>query len=294
MPGAVEPMLPEALSNDAARWFPARPRRAVTAEMLFNGDEHRRGAAFYRSAIRSDARLDYEDVDQIFAGAETAEDPWAQPLAAARAQVERRRCRPSAAAAPGAGGRIGRAGVRVRPAGHVDRVPHEEQTESHKVIEHLMIAANEAVAEYLDKHHLPALYRVHEKPDPASVDSSPASSSRSAWRRRRCPSTSPHAGGGDRRRDASARRRARARKGHGGAALTFLVLRSLKQAIYSPQNLGHSGLRSATYCHFTSPIRRYPDLIVHRALLAGRRRGRRRAEAPRPARRRRVDEHPRA
>ena len=84
VPGRVEPMLPEALSNDACSLVPRQERAAVTVELDFEGADVKR-AQFYRSTIRSDARLDYEQVDRVFAGAEAAEEPWATPLAAARA-----------------------------------------------------------------------------------------------------------------------------------------------------------------------------------------------------------------
>ena len=143
------------------------------------------------------------------------------------------------------------------------------QTESHRLIEHLMIAANEAVATMLDERSIPALYRVHERPEPqavlrlvdqlASLDIAtppvpePLSPSQAAEIVAECAVLV----------DQHVRR-----TGHGRQALTSLVLRSLKQARYSPVNLGHAGLQSPRYCHFTSPIRRYPDLVCHRALLS--------------------------
>ena len=143
-----------------------------------------------------------------------------------------------------------------------------EQTESHRVIEHLMIAANEAVATLLETRKLPALYRVHERPEPARVErlaeqlaslGVPTPPLPQAM----TPQQAADAVAGIAHLVAEEVRR----RGHGGAALTSLVLRSLKQAHYSPRNLGHAGLRSLRYCHFTSPIRRYPDLVCHRSLL---------------------------
>ncbi len=148
--------------------------------------------------------------------------------------------------------------------GHVTAVEPDEQTESHRLIEHLMIAANEAVAALLEDRNLPALYRVHERPDGARVarlDRADRVARRPRARRQRRPLLHPGDGGG--RRHLARRGPAEAKQG-----LSFLVLRALKQAYYTPENRGHAGLRSARYCHFTSPIRRYPDLVVHRALLA--------------------------
>jgi ribonuclease R len=266
VPGTVEPMLPEVLSNGACSLVPGQDRLAVTVEMEFEGASVRR-TAFHRTVIRSDARLDYPRVDRVFAGSEPAESPWAEPLAAARrvasALQERREAQGALAVES------------VEPEfsfsreGHVTEQDASEQTESHTLIEHLMIAANEAVAGLLEARALPALYRVHERPEPARVERladqlaaldvpTPALAD---------PMTPQQAadavGEISRLVDVEVRRR-----GHGRAALTSLVLRALKQAHYSPKNVGHAGLRSPRYCHFTSPIRRYPDLICHRALLS--------------------------
>jgi ribonuclease R len=266
VPGTVEPMLPEVLSNGACSLVPHQDRLAVTVELEFEGATVRR-TAFHRSIIRSDARLDYPTVDRVFAGEEPAEAPWAVPLAAAR----------SVAGALQAL-RESRGALAVESEepefvfgreGHVTELAWSEQTESHRLIEHLMIAANEAVATLLETRKLPALYRVHERPEPARVERlvdqltsldvpTPAL---------------PDAMTPQQAADAVAEiahlvdREVR-RRGHGRIALTSLVLRALKQAHYSPKNVGHAGLRSSRYCHFTSPIRRYPDLVCHRALLA--------------------------
>jgi ribonuclease R len=266
VPGLVEPMLPEALSNRACSLVPGEDRLAVTVELEFEGSRVRR-TAFHRSLIRSDARLDYPRVDRIFAGLERAEDPWAAPLRTARraAQVlAEARERRGALAVESTEPEFG-----FSHEGHVESLLPSEQTESHRLIEFLMIAANEAVAGLLESRRLPALFRVHEPPDPPRVErlisqlesvdvpTPPVPEPMTPQQAGELVSEAAH------RVDAEVRRR-----GHGREAFTSLVLRSLKQAHYTPRNLGHYGLRSTRYCHFTSPIRRYPDLICHRALLS--------------------------
>jgi ribonuclease R len=266
VPGKVEPMLPEALSNDACSLLPYQDRLAVTVELDLDGADVVR-SAFHRSLIRSDARLDYPRVDRIFAGAERAEEPWAAPLEAARGV---------AAALDAARAARGALAVEsVEPEfdfsheGHVTALAGSVQTESHRLIEHLMIAANEAVAGLLEARKVPALYRVHERPEPARVERLVAQLAALDVPTPPLPETMTPQQAGDvvgeisRRVDEHVRR-----TGRGRAALTSLVLRSLKQAHYSARNTGHHGLKSPRYCHFTSPIRRYPDLVCHRALLS--------------------------
>ena len=266
VPGAVEPMLPQALSNDACSLLPGRDRLAVTVELELHGAEVGR-VAFYRSLIRSDERLDYERVDRIFAGRESAGEPWQKPLMAARdAAGALQRAREQ---------RGGLVLDSEEPEfcfdeqGNVSEVRGRVQTESHRLIEHLMIAANEAVARQLEQRGVPCLYRVHERPEPARVERLadqlasldvptpplPDHMSRSQ--------AAELVGDMSRRVDRHVRR-----TGRGRIALSSLVLRTLMQAYYSPTNLGHTGLHSSSYCHFTSPIRRYPDLVCHRALLS--------------------------
>jgi ribonuclease R len=266
VPGAVEPMLPEALSNQACSLVPGAERLAVTVEMELRG-ERVVNVSFYRSLIRSNARLTYDQVDRVFGGEERAEEPWAEPLAAAR---------DAARALREWRGRRGSLEVTSSEpqfvfdeVGHVVGVTHEEQTESHSLIEQLMILANEQVASYLAERGAPTLYRVHERPNPQSIE----------WvvtqlaslevptppvPKNMTPQQAGELAGEISRMVAEHVRRS----GRGRAALTSLVLRSLKQAYYTPRNLGHAGLASPRYCHFTSPIRRYPDLVAHRALLA--------------------------
>jgi ribonuclease R len=266
LPGTVEPMLPHALSSEACSLVPGAERLAVTVELLLHGAEVV-SASFCRSLIRSDMRLDYEHVDRVFAGEQPAPEPWGGPLAAARsaaAELQRAREQSGALVVDSEEPEIS-----FDEHGNVLDIHPRAQTESHRLIEHLMIAANEAVARRLAQASVPCLYRVHERPDPerirtlvaqlASLDVPTPPLPDSLYPAR----AAELVGEISRRVDAHVRR-----TGHGRVALSSLVLRSLKQAYYSPKNAGHAGLHSSRYCHFTSPIRRYPDLVCHRALLS--------------------------
>ena len=272
VPGMVEPMLPRDLSNEACSLVPGAPRATVTVEMVV-GERGVRRSSMYRSVIRSNERLDYDRVDRIFAGSEDAAEPWGGPLAAARA----------ASAALGAVRRAvaergGRGALEVDSAepqfsfdrdGNVVTAEVAEQTESHRLIEHLMIAANEQVARFLSDHRIPTLYRVHERPDAPAVERLIDQLESLGVPTPPVPGHMTPQQAADVVGEASVMVADWVRRsGRGGRALTSLVLRSLKQAYYDPRNLGHAGLALTHYCHFTSPIRRYPDLICHRGLLS--------------------------
>jgi ribonuclease R len=266
VPGAVEPMLPEVLSNGACSLVPGQERLAVTVELELNGAEVVK-TAFHRSVIRSDERLDYDRVDRIFAGDERAEGVWAQPLVAARAAAAALEARREAQGALVV--ESSEPDFSFDGRGHVKAAEATVQTESHRLIEHLMIAANEAVARLLSGRGVPTLYRVHERPEPSAVEQLVAKLSVLGVPTPPLPEPLSPSQAGEAIGAISRAVDAHVRKqGHGRRGLTTLVLRSLKQARYDPRNIGHTGLHSTAYCHFTSPIRRYPDLICHRALLS--------------------------
>jgi ribonuclease R len=265
-PGTVEPMLPRALSEDACSLAPGVERLAVTTEIELGPDAEPRGASFYRSRIRSDVRIDYDQLDRVFAGSEDAPEAVAEPLALAReaaaALGERRK---------GASLEVESAEPEFRfdAAGEALGARAVPQTESHRLIERLMILTNEQVAELLERRRVPAIYRVHPLPDPPRVERLVAQLDSLGIPTPPLRGTLTSREAGELAIEASRLvAREAARRGHGRDAYTSLVLRSLQQARYSEANLGHAGLGSSAYCHFTSPIRRYPDLVVHRALLA--------------------------
>ena len=266
VPGTVVPMLPEALSGDACSLAPGVERLAVTAEILLGADGEVRSSGFYRSLIRSDQRLSYDQLDRFFAGEETPPSEIAEPLELAR--------RAAAALAERRGG----SALEVSSSepefefdadGHVTAARAVEQTEAHRLIEQLMILTNERVAEVCERRGVPTLYRVHEQPDPSRIEILVEQLAALDVPTPPLPARFGPREAGELAAAASRLALAEAkRRGHGADAYTSRVLRALKPAFYSHENLGHAGLASSAYSHFTSPIRRYPDLIAHRALLS--------------------------
>jgi len=265
-PGTVEPMLPHALSSEACSLSPGAERLAVTAEIELGPGGEARRASFYRSRIRSDARLDYDQLDLVFSGRAEPPESVAEPLAiareAARALGERR-------SATSLDVESFEPEFRFDAKGNPTGAQAVAQTESHQLIERLMILTNEQVADLLERKRVPAIFRVHPQPDPRQVERLVAQLHDLGIPTPPLRGTVTPQQAAEVVAEASRLvMREAARRKHGRAAYTSLVLRSLKQAQYSERNSGHAGLGSPAYCHFTSPIRRYPDLVVHRALLA--------------------------
>ncbi len=254
-------MLPHELADDACSLRPNVDRLTVTVEIAPNGE-----TSFYRSVIRSRERFTYGQAQRILEGKEQHELADHVRLAD-RVSAELRRAR------------FARGALRVESSepnfafdgrGGVERAWLEAEPQAHALIEELMILANEAVAAFLASRRREAIYRVARA---AGAAVGPAAA-RQADRPRVPTPPVPDVesmGPADAARVAAEASELVAdyvrKSRRGKEAFRSLVLRSLKQARYDPRNLGHSGLASTAYTHFTSPIRRYPDLVVHRALL---------------------------
>ena len=265
VPGSVDPMLPARLSSDLCSLRPGVDRAAVTVEMVVTADGEVTDTSFSRSLIRSERRLTYPEVDALAAG-ETLGDPGLEAdlgraAMVARALHERRLSR-------GALEVVSAEPVVTFAGDRVAAIHLEGQTPAHSLVEECMIAANEAVARYLIARGKPTVFRHHEDPAQSRIEllyeqlaelgvaTPPLPDGPLGPAARRAAAVAAA--------DAVARHLA---SGRGGPALWTLVLRALRQAYYSPHEPGHSGLASPAYLHFTSPIRRYPDLLVHRTLL---------------------------
>jgi ribonuclease R len=268
VPGRVAPMLPPELADDLCSLRPHQDRLCVTVEVPFDAQLDPGEPSFYRSVIRSRERLTYGQAERILAGSERAEPEIAEALELAeRLALELRRRR------------FARGALRITTReiafafdgeGGIERAQLESEPHAHLLIEELMILANEAVAGLLAGRRREALYRVHERPDPTAISlllakladlEVPTPPTRDE--KTLTPGQAAKLAGAISEQVSSYVESSR----RGVEAFPALVLRALKQARYDPKNLGHSGLASPAYCHFTSPIRRYPDLVCHRALL---------------------------
>jgi ribonuclease R len=263
----VEPMLPPSLSAGACSLRPGEDRKTVTVEMEVDDKGRVLSSRFYRSLIRSDARLDYEQVERMFKGQEAMTPGLADPLERGRNLAHTLR-----------EVRHQRGSLRIESTepefewdenGQVTSADPSEELESHWYIENFMVLANEQVASFLEKEKVPTVYRVHDMPDPFNLSRLLDVLSSLGLP---TPVFDPASAGPDEIRRVTRETAAWVDRmtptGRGKAALVQQVLRAQARAVYQITNIGHFGLASQTYCHFTSPIRRYPDLLVHRGLLA--------------------------
>jgi ribonuclease R len=254
----VIPMLPEALSSDLCSLVPGQDRLTLSVLLDFDPALKLRKRRIVRGVIRSDRRLAYEEAQGLLDGA-PVKDPDSVAVVAALRDL-------STVAASVRDGRleagavdfaIPEAKVILDDAGEPIEIRARERLEAHRIIEDLMILANEIVASLGLAEGLPMIYRIHEDPDPDRIEklrdlagffgySLPLKEIRPA--------------------DLS-RLLAQAKGTAHEYLISSLTLRSMKRARYSTDNVGHFGLASEAYAHFTSPIRRYPDLAVHRALV---------------------------
>jgi ribonuclease R len=254
----VVPMLPEALSNGLCSLKPDEDRACLAAHLWVDAEGRKRRHSFERAVMRSTARLTYEQVQAARDGAHELPLPKARldALYAAFAALDRARTARGALALD-----LVEYGVVLDAAGIPAAIQPRRRLDSHKLIEEFMILANVAAAEELEARRRPCVYRVHDTPDPDRLD---------ALRQALADidvSGLGFAKGQVLRPELFNRVLARVAGRPEAPVVNDLVLRAQAQAAYSPANIGHFGLALQRYAHFTSPIRRYADLLVHRALL---------------------------
>ena len=251
LPDRVIPMLPERLSNGVCSLNPGVDRLTHSVFINFDKNGAAKSARFARSVIRSAHRLTYKQAYTILSSPPRDELGERLHLAWQLAVLVRRKRFEHGALDLD----FPEVKVWVDKKGHPVRLERVENDESHQLIEEFMLAANEAVARELTKRAIPTIYRVHENPDPEKL----------AEYREFVLSFDYKVG--DLTHRAELQRLLASIQGKPEEqALKVALLKSLKRARYSAQPLGHYGLSKANYLHFTSPIRRYADLVVHRAL----------------------------
>ncbi|MBF0555117.1 MAG: ribonuclease R [Nitrospirae bacterium] len=256
-PDRVLPMLPRKLSEDLCSLKPKLDRLTFTAELDFDDKRHRTASAFYPSVINSNERMTYTNVQKIIIDEDKKlrakynsllqEFELMSLLCKDLRQMRKKR--------GSLDFDLPEPEILLDMQGNLSNIIKTQRNFAHSIIEEFMIAANEAAAEYLTALGVPSLYRIHEEPDIRKMDDimkvvnctisykkakiTPADFSKIIHKAAATPYEE---------------------------VINYLILRSLKQARYSPINVGHFGLASTCYTHFTSPIRRYPDLVVHRIL----------------------------
>jgi ribonuclease R len=259
LPDHVIPMLPEVISNGLASLQPGKIRYTKSAVMEFTPEGQRVAVTLHSAAIKSTKRLTYEQVDEFLADREAVSKKMGAKVSALLGRMhtlamilrKRRFARGALELS------MPEVKVELDKQGRVVGAHVAENTESHQVIEEFMLAANEAVAETFRDHGLDFLRRIHQAPSPSKLQvlqefltalGYPVDDLQSRFALQKLLD------------DTAARPEQ--------YAIHFAVLRSLQRAIYSPMDDGHYALASDCYCHFTSPIRRYPDLTIHRMVDA--------------------------
>ncbi|MGZ6016579.1 MAG: ribonuclease R, partial [Phenylobacterium sp.] len=257
-PDRVEPMLPEVLSNGLCSLREGENRACMAVRMVFGADGRKRSHRFVRGLMRSAAKLSYEQAQACADGhPDDKTGPIAktiiQPLYAAYAVLKKGRGVRSPLAIESAERRI-----EFNREGQIGAITPRASLEAHKLIEEMMIQANVAAAETLEQKRTPLIFRVHDEPSMEKVQALAdfLSTIGVGWSKGERPRT-----------ERFNRLLAETRGGPHAEIVNEVVLRSQMQAIYDTDNIGHFGLNLARYAHFTSPIRRYADLVVHRALI---------------------------
>ena len=236
-PDRVLPMLPKALSNGACSLNEGENRYAMSLFMTFDESGEKTGAELCESVIRSDKKMTYDEVASILKTGDGADGdyPYIAPMLRDMQELclllEQKRKTAGEVALD-----VKEAHIYLNERDEIV-IPEYRREISHRIIEQFMVSANESVAEIAERKNAPFLYRIHEKPAPEKAEIL------YGFLRDLGVNAKPYS-----------------------SVVNKIMLRSMQKARYSEVNKGHFGLASDCYCHFTSPIRRYPDLFIHRVL----------------------------
>ncbi|MDD2932256.1 MAG: ribonuclease R [Methylotenera sp.] len=260
-PRRVIPMLPEALSNGLCSLNPDVERLCMICDMQIDGAGIVKQFKFYPSVMRSKARMTYNQVFEILQHPQDAlaqEYAWLVPhlndLNSVYQLLQTQREKRGAIEFE-----TSETIMIFDDNGKIERIEPSTRNEAHKLIEECMLAANVCAAEFLKKHEHPALYRIHEGPTPEKLELLRTFMGEFGF----------GVGGGEKPHAKDyGKLLDKIRERPDAQLLQTVLLRSMQQAVYSPDNVGHFGLAYEAYAHFTSPIRRYPDLLIHRAIKA--------------------------
>ena len=256
-PDRVLPMLPEKVSNHLCSLNPKTDRLAMSVMIHISRRGEVLDYSFHKSVIHSSERMTYDDVQKIIDGDKALSAQYAHVLPEVKkierlARILQQRREESGAIDFDLPEPL----LTYNDEGDVTGIVKSIRHFSHRIVEEFMILANEVVARHLEEMEIPTIYRVHEEPDPAKVESFAEMVATFGLKFR-----------AKRLHPVEFQRFITSIEGRPDErVLSYFMLRSFKQAVYSPRNSGHFGLASDAYTHFTSPIRRYPDLIVHRTL----------------------------
>lgn len=269
-PDRAIPMLPEALSNDICSLKPGLDRLTVTVLLHVSQNGRLLHAEFHPSVIRSAARLTYQEVQSILDSTDQhgkcpeALDVMLHDMLELERILQQKRKKAGSIDFD-----LPEAEIEYDPEGSMLDIVRSERNEAHRIIEEFMLLANQAVARFLEAQDAALIYRIHEKPDATQVEEFAETAARLGF-------TLLPEGRKEARPQDFQRLADRLEGSPYQRFLNYMMLRSFQQARYATENKGHFGLAFSCYTHFTSPIRRYPDLVVHRILkaeLAKQRRG---------------------
>ena len=255
LPKKVVPMLPERLSNELCSLQPNKRRRCLCVEINFDKDGHITNYKFHRGAIKSVARLTYTEVEeQLLNGVKDTK--YKKSLEASFALFNKLTINKGYRGALDFS--INEPFLKTKPDGSVDNIVSRKRLTAHKLIEEFMLAANISAADFLSYYPEQGIYRNHEHPESLKIErlSQVLKNRGINWNgdREDINNLGTFINKVNKREDAS--------------ILNMLILQSMQRAEYSTINKGHFGLKFPKYTHFTSPIRRYPDLLVHRLIIA--------------------------